>query len=98
MPDFTAGAITALPTTPRSTGDVKFDQRIHDLVRDWGCDKSCDLVQEMVVTALKMGRENLTVADLKLFNRALKELRVRQPILDRGVLLLQGFELLRDPC
>ena len=75
MADFTGGAIQALPTTPRSIGDAEFDQRIRDLVRDWGCEKSCDLIQEMIVTALKMGRENITVADLKLFNRALKELR-----------------------
>jgi uncharacterized protein (TIGR00730 family) len=75
MPDFTGGAIQALPTKPRSIGDAEFDQRVHDLVRDWGCGSSCDLIQEMVVTALKMGRDNLSVADLKLFNRALKELR-----------------------
>ena len=36
---------------------------------------TCAWIQEMIVTALKMGRENITVADLKLFNRALRELR-----------------------
>jgi len=45
------------------------------LVADWGCGPSEELIQEMIVTALKMGRDNLTVADLKLFNRSLKELR-----------------------
>ena len=29
----------------------------------------------MVITALKMGRDQTTTADLKLFNRSLKELR-----------------------
>jgi hypothetical protein len=75
MADFTAGAINALPSKPRSIGDPAFDDRIRALVQDWGCDHSCDLVQEMIVTALKMGRDNITVADFKLFNRALRELR-----------------------
>ena len=75
MADFTAGAIYALPSKPRTIGDTAFDERIRALVEDWGCNRSCDLVQEMVVTALKLGRDNITVADLKLFNRALRELR-----------------------
>src|SRR5450432_3525141 len=75
MADFTGGAIHALPKTATSIGDRKIDERIRQLVEDWGCGQSCELIQEMIVTALKMGRDNLTVADLKLFNRALKELR-----------------------
>jgi uncharacterized protein (TIGR00730 family) len=75
MSDFTAGAINGLPIEARSSGNVEFDQRIHDLVREFGCNGSTNLVQEMIVTALKMGRDNLNVADLKLFNRSLKELR-----------------------
>ncbi len=75
MADFTAGAIYALPSKARSIGDPAFDERIRSLVEDWGCDHSCGLIQEMIVTALKMGRENIGVADLKLFNRALRELR-----------------------
>jgi len=75
MADFTAGGIYALPSKPRSIGDPEFDKRIHELVEDWGCNRSTDLVQEMIVTALKMGRENINIADLKLFNRALRELR-----------------------
>jgi len=75
MADFTAGGIHALPTKPRSIGDPAFDERIRSLVADWGCDRSSGLIQEMIVTALKMGRDNMSVADLKLFNRALRELR-----------------------
>ena len=75
MADFTAGGIYALPSKPRSIGDPVFDERIRKLVEDWGCSRSGDLVQEMIGTALKMGRENITVADLKLFNRSLKEMR-----------------------
>ncbi len=75
MADFTAGGISALPKTARSIGDRAIDERIRDLVDDWGCGPSCELVQEMIITALKMGRDNLSTADLKLFNRAFKELR-----------------------
>jgi len=75
MADFTAGAIYALPSKPRTIGDPTFDERIRVLVEDWGCNRSSDLIQEMIVTALKMGRDNINTADLKLFNRALRELR-----------------------
>ena len=76
MADFTGGAIHALPNRPRSsTGNPDIDARIKQLIEDWGCGKSGELIQEMVVTALKMGHDNLGVADLKLFSRSLKELR-----------------------
>src|SRR2546423_11172620 len=76
MPDFTGGGITALPSRPaRKSGNEAIDTRIKQLVRDYGCEKSCELIEEMIATALKMGRDGLTTADLKLFNRSLKELR-----------------------
>ena len=75
MPDFTGGGIYALPPGTRSTGDARIDQRIHDLVHDYGCNASTNFIQEMIVTALKMGRDGLGEADLKLFNRSLRELR-----------------------
>jgi len=76
MADFTGGAIHALPNRPRSsTGDPEIDERIKQLIKDWDCGKSADLIQEMVVTALKMGHDDLGIADLKLFSRSLKELR-----------------------
>ncbi len=74
MPDFTGGGIDALPKETRSIGNVAIDQQIADLIRNYGCTASCNLVQEMIVTALKMGRAGLSVADLKLFNRSLREL------------------------
>jgi len=73
--DFTGGAINALPITHQSTGNTDFDERIRKLVEDWGCNNSPALIEEMVITALKMGRDQTTVADLKLFSRSLKELR-----------------------
>jgi uncharacterized protein (TIGR00730 family) len=76
MADFTGGAIHALSTRPRSTsGNAEIDTRIKELVQEWDCGKSGDLIQEMIFTVLKMGHDNLTVADLKLFSRALKEMR-----------------------
>ena len=75
MPDFTAGALSFPPRSIHSTGNPEFDERIRKLVADWGCTQSIEMIQEMIVTALKMGRDDLNVADLKLFNRSLKELR-----------------------
>ncbi len=76
MPDFTGGGIEALPSHPPSTsGNKEIDRRVAELVADAGCEKSCELIEEMIATALKMGRDGLSVADLKLFNRSLKELR-----------------------
>jgi uncharacterized protein (TIGR00730 family) len=56
-------------------GDRKFDQRIKQLVEDWGCNQSCELIEEMITTALKLSHDGTSVADLKLFNRSLKEMR-----------------------
>jgi hypothetical protein len=75
MQDFTAGGISATPNKTQTTGNPKTDELISQLVCEWGCSKSCELVEEMIITALKMGRDQTTTADLKLFNRSLKELR-----------------------
>jgi hypothetical protein len=75
MQDFTAGGIAATPNKTQTTGNPKTDQIIKDLVCEWGCTKDCALIEEMIITALKMGHDQTTTADLKLFNRSLKELR-----------------------
>jgi uncharacterized protein (TIGR00730 family) len=75
MQDFTGGGISGTPNRTQTSGDSTLDERIRQLVTDSGCEKSHDLIEEMIITALKMGRDQTTVADLKLFNRALKELR-----------------------
>ena len=74
--DFTAGGIHALHTSFSSSGDPEFDSRIQKLVADWGVRDSQDLITEMIVTALRMGSDAVPVADLKLINRSLKELRL----------------------
>lgn len=73
--DFTAGAIHDQPARRLWTVVAPFDQRVQDLVRDWGAEKNPELIEEMIVTALKMARDEMSVADLKLINRSLKEMR-----------------------
>lgn len=75
MEDFTAGGIHDQPSRRLWTVDAPFDQRVQDLVRDWGANKNPELIEEMIVTALKMARDEMSVADLKLINRSLKEMR-----------------------
>jgi uncharacterized protein (TIGR00730 family) len=74
--DFTAGTTQNQPTRRQTTlGDAEFDARVRQLVADWGAEKTPELIEEMIVTALKMARDKMGVADLKLMNRSLKEMR-----------------------
>src|SRR5256714_15418801 len=73
--DFTGGAIHDQPARRLWTVDPPFDARVKDLVRDWGANKNPELIEEMIVTALKMARDEMGVADLKLIDRSLKEMR-----------------------
>src|SRR5438552_17971738 len=75
MEDFTGGVIHDQPTRRQWSVDPPFDARVKELVRDWGAEKSPELIEEMIVTALKIARDQMGVADLKLINRSLKELR-----------------------
>jgi uncharacterized protein (TIGR00730 family) len=72
--DFTAGAIQAQPIRRQWSVEPPFDARIQELVRDWGAETP-ELIEEMIVTALKMARDEMNVADLKLINRSVKEMR-----------------------
>jgi uncharacterized protein (TIGR00730 family) len=72
--DFT-GTIQDQPARRLWTVEAPFDQRVVDLVRDWGAEKNPELIEEMIVTALKMARDEMGIADLKLINRSLKEMR-----------------------
>lgn len=76
MQDFTAGGIHALPNKLRkSTGRPEVDKLIHALVDEAGCENSCELIEQLVMTVLKMAWDKITPADLKLFNRSLNEFR-----------------------
>jgi uncharacterized protein (TIGR00730 family) len=73
--DFTTGTIQREPVHRQWTIEPPFDERVRELVEDWGTEKTPELIEEMIVTALKIARDEMGVADLKLINRSLKELR-----------------------
>jgi hypothetical protein len=73
--DFTGGAIHDQPTRRQWSVEPPFDARVRQLVRDWDASESPELIEEMIVTALKIARDHMTVADLKLINRSMKEMR-----------------------
>lgn len=73
--DFTAGGIFSLPRVVGSTGDPAMDGKVRALVAEWDCGRDNPLVEELIITALRIGKDGLGEADLKLFNRALKEMR-----------------------
>src|ERR671937_3006214 len=73
--DFTGGAIHDQPTRRQGSVDPPFDARVRQLVRDWDASESPELIEEMIVTALKIARDHMSVADLKLINRSIKEMR-----------------------
>src|SRR6476469_2380393 len=73
--DFTAGATHDQPSRRQSSIGAPFDQRVHELVADYGAEKSPELIEEMIITALKMARDKMGTGDLKLMNRSLKEMR-----------------------
>lgn len=75
MEDFTAGTIQQQTTRRTSRIEPPFDQRVHQLVADWGVEKSPELIEELIVTALKMARDKMGTGDLKLMSRSLKEMR-----------------------
>lgn len=75
MEDFTAGATHDQPTRRQSSIGAPFDERVRQLVADWGAEKSPELIEEMIITALKMARDKMGTGDLKLMNRSLKEMR-----------------------
>jgi len=73
--DFTGGAIHDQPTRRQWSVDPPFDARVRELVRDWDASESPELIEEMIVTALKIAHDHMSVADLKLINRSIKEMR-----------------------
>ncbi len=91
MEDFTAGATHDQPTRRQSSIDPPFDARVRQLVADWGAEKSPELIEEMIVTALKMARDKMGTGDLKLMNRSLKEMRYAAKI-------FAGYRQFRKVC
>ena len=75
MEDFTAGTISSQPTRKQQTLGAEWDARVHKLVSDFGAEYSPELIEEMILTALRMARDKMSVADLKLISRSMKEMR-----------------------
>jgi uncharacterized protein (TIGR00730 family) len=73
--DFTAGTISSQPTRKQQTLGGEWDARVHKLVSDFGAEHSPELIEEMILTALRMARDKMSVADLKLISRSMKEMR-----------------------
>ncbi len=73
--DFTGSAVVDQPIRRTSNLGPEFEERVHQLVADWGAPKSPELIEELIATALKMARDGMGTGDLKLMNRSLKELR-----------------------
>ncbi len=75
MEDFTAGTISKEPTRRQFTLGADWDERIRAMVLDFSPSNAPELIEEMIATALKMARDGMGVADLKLISRSMKELR-----------------------
>ncbi len=91
MEDFTAGATHDQPSRRQSSIDPPFDERVRQLVADWGAEKSPELIEEMIITALKMARDKMGTGDLKLMNRSLKEMRYAAKV-------FSGYREFRKVC
>ena len=72
MEDFTTGTTQNQPSRRMATLGPAWDARVRELVGQWGADKNPELIEEMIMTALKIARDEMGVADLKLINRSLK--------------------------
>lgn len=73
--DFTAGSVSHLSRIKGTTGSADLDERIAQLVADSNCPRRNDLIEEMIITAIGIGADNLGTGDLKLMNRSLREMR-----------------------
>lgn len=51
------------------------DPRIRELASEVAKGRHAELVGELIETALRLGRDDANIADLKLFNRAMREMR-----------------------
>ena len=61
--------------------DLPFDERVRRLVADSGVEKSPELIEDLIATALKMARDTIGTGELKLMNRFLMEMRYAAKVL-----------------
>ncbi len=60
---------------PYDLGNPELDAKLAELVSAATTTPHTDLITELIVTAIKLGRDGASRADLKLINTALKEMR-----------------------
>jgi uncharacterized protein (TIGR00730 family) len=68
---------------PYDLGNSELDAKLTELVAAASPSSDRDLIGEMIVTALKLGRDSASRADLKLINTALKEMRYSNLVFSR---------------
>jgi hypothetical protein len=68
---------------PYDMGNPELDAMVAELVAAASPNTDAELVGEMIVTALKLGRDNASRGDLKLINTALKEMRYSNLVFSR---------------
>ncbi len=73
--DFTGGGILMLPKKQSTTGDAAMDARVTQMVKDWGGPGNPEMIEELIISMLRLARHDASIAELKLLNRACKELR-----------------------
>ncbi len=78
--DYTAGGILASQPHRGTTGNADIDAKVADLVGDWGVGDKQALIEEMIITALNIGHDDMGFGELKLLNRSLKELRLADEV------------------
>jgi uncharacterized protein (TIGR00730 family) len=68
---------------PYDLGNPELDRTVRDLVEATADNQNHDLITEMIITALKLYRDNGNRGDLKLINTALKEMRYSNLVFSR---------------
>jgi hypothetical protein len=68
---------------PYDLGNPDLDAKVADLVSAATTSPNGDLIAEMIVTGLKLGRDGASRGDLKLINTALKEMRYSNLVFSR---------------
>ncbi len=74
--DYTAGGILASKPHHGTTGNDEIDAKVAELVSEWRVGDKQALIEEMIITALNVGHDEMGFGELKLLNRNLKELRL----------------------
>lgn len=64
-------------------GNEELHQRLRSLIAESSDNENQDLIEELIVTALKLHRDGATRGDLKLINTAIKEIRYSNLVFSR---------------